>query len=90
MEKQKLFLEALGEIQKTVVELTACKESTYKSKEAMLYDATYEVIYGIMELVDGYRKADIKLDIVDRDTRKSLREGIELHDACVEYLRYEE
>lgn len=43
-------------------------------------------IYEIMELIDGYGRLDFKIDIIDRETKKSLRENIELHDSFMTYL----
>jgi hypothetical protein len=55
----------------------------------MLYDVTYDTICNIMELVDGYKKESLQLDLVLIKSKESLRTGIELHDTCVDYLKCE-
>ena len=57
----------------------------------MLYDTTYDVIAGIMTLIDGYVDDNIKLDIVDRNSGIRLKEKpfIELHDAIADFIRFE-
>lgn len=40
-----------------------------------------------MELIDGYSKDDLQLDIIEKDSKKSLKENIQLHDACVDFIK---
>lgn len=75
-------------MQNVRVNITLCKEKDYKSTEKMLYDITYDTIVDIMTLIDGYKKDNLVLDIVDRKSLESIREGIELHDTCADYLKY--
>ncbi|QYR22716.1 histidine kinase [Paenibacillus sp. sptzw28] len=44
------------------------------------------VIYRIMELIDGYSDLKYSVDLIDKDTKKSLREVGELHDGFMNYL----
>lgn len=87
-EIQKKFFTALEEIQDFRVNVTLCKEKDYKNTEEMLCDITYDTIVDIMLLIDGYKKDDLVLDIIDRKSLESIREGIELHDTCADYLKY--
>lgn len=87
-EIQNKFFGALEEIQDFRVNVTLCKEKDYKDIKEMLYDITYDTIVDIMLLIDGYKKDDLVLDIVDRKSAESIREGIELHDICSDYLKY--
>lgn len=49
-----------------------------------------EVIENIMVLIDGYGDLDFTLDLIDRDSKESLRENIELHDAFMDYIAEKE
>lgn len=48
------------------------------------------VIYRILETFDGYGSLEFKVDIVEKKTGESLRDGIELHDEFINYLRESE
>lgn len=43
------------------------------------------IITDILVLIDGYGKLEFDIDIIDRETKQSLREGIELHDSYYNY-----
>lgn len=85
--KQMEFFATLKEIQDTVVNVALCKKND--DIENMLYNATYETIYSILELFDGYTKESIKMDIVDIESGESISKGIQLHDVCVNFINYE-
>jgi hypothetical protein len=44
-----------------------------------------KVIYRIMEMVDG-GDLSFEVDLIDKETKLSLREGIQLHDKFMDYL----
>lgn len=85
---QKEFFVALQEIQDLSVNIMLCNVKSYENMEDILFDVTYDTIYKIMELIDGYSKKNLQLDIIERNTLESVRNGIELHDTCAEFLRY--
>lgn len=80
------FFEELAYIQEYCVNAALSKEEKYSNTEELLKDATCEVIYRIMELLDGYGGELQKCNIVNTITGEVINEGIELHDKCVEYL----
>ena len=84
--KQIEFFKALNEIQDTVVNIALCNKKD--NIENMLYDVTYETIYSILELFDGYTKDNIKMDIIDVENGEIINKGIQLHDVCVSYIKY--
>ena len=84
--KQIEFFKALNEIQDTVVNIALCNKKD--DIENMLYDVTYETIYSILELFDGYTKDNIKMDIIDVENGEIINKGIQLHDVCVSYIKY--
>lgn len=53
----------------------------------MLEDITYDVIYMICEMIDGYRNNLIKYNVVNVNNNNVVNDRIELHDWCEEYLR---
>ena len=85
---QEMFFRTLHEIQEDVVQvaLRKCKCSC-ENIETLLYDVTYETIFNIMELFDGYTKDNLQLDIIEKDSKKSLKENIQLHDICVDFIK---
>lgn len=86
-EIQKEFFKSLSSIQEQAVNVGLCNLNKCKSTEEMLYNISSDTIYQIMELLDGYQNDLVQLDIIDKKTKRSLREGIELHDTCVSFLR---
>jgi len=86
-EKQELFFKELQPIQELAVLIALSDKKKGCSLEEALYCATCEAICGVLTLIDGYSTDEIKLDLIDKETGLSLRENIELHDKCVDYLR---
>lgn len=60
--------------------------SEYDDVEKLLNDVTYETIYGIMELLDGYKNNDLRGEVIDNLTGCSINSDIELHNYCEDYL----
>jgi hypothetical protein len=83
---QELFFNTLHEIQEEVVQ-TALSKCSCENAERLLYDVTYDTIYSIMELIDGYTKDNLQLDIIEKESKKSLKENIQLHDVCVDFIK---
>lgn len=84
--EQKKFFKELNKIQQMVIGVTLSKTEKYTNIEDMLNDVTYETIYRLMELLDGYRSNDIRCEIVNIISGNRINYGIELHDYCEEYL----
>ena len=84
------FMHALAAIQEEVVQTSLCQNQMHPSLESILYDATYEVIVRIMELLDGYANTDIgKLTVICEKSGERLTQNtnIELHDVVCDYLQ---
>lgn len=86
-EEQKNFYNELKKIQDFAIGTSLCKQSNYKKTEDMLEDITYDVIYMICEMIDGYRNDLIKYNIVNAKNGNIMNDKIALHDWCEEYLR---
>lgn len=82
------FFEELAYIQEYSINVNLGKEKEFCNTEELLKNVTYEVIYRIMELLDGYGGELQKCDIVNTVTSEVINDGIELHDKCVEFLEY--
>jgi hypothetical protein len=86
-EKQEMFFQRLNYIQELAV-VTAISENKKRDHlEEILYSVTFDVLYGFLELIDGYATDAIKVDLVDKETGMSMGKNIELHDKCADYLR---
>lgn len=85
-DEQKIFFNELKAIQTVAVDVSLSKVNSYETTEDMLTDVTYEVIYRVMELLDGYRNEAIKCKLVNTKTGNALNENIEMHDVCAEFL----
>lgn len=85
--EQIMFYKELRKIQDSAIEIALCKERKYKKTEDILEDITYDVIYMICEMMDGYRNDWIKYKMVNIKNNNVVNENISLHDWCEEYLR---
>lgn len=86
--EQTEFFEDLANIQDCCVNVALINEGKYSNTEELLKDVTYEVIYGIMELIDGYGGRLPRCNIVNTVTGEVINKGIELHDNCVGFLEF--
>ncbi|MDQ0193258.1 hypothetical protein [Paenibacillus wynnii] len=48
-----------------------------------------EVIYSILEMLDGYRNLGFDIDIVDKQTGESIINGLQLHDKYRDFINKE-
>ena len=88
MTKEQLaFFNELKNIQELVINISFSNSEKYESREDIIKDVTYEVIYRIMELLDGYRSNSIKYSVVNTKTGETINEDIEMHDLCEEFLK---
>ena len=55
-------------IQDCVVNITLSKISQYDDMEKLLNDVTYETIYVVMELLDGYKSSYLRGEIINKLT----------------------
>lgn len=84
---QELIFKELRNIQEYAVSVTLIRSKKYEDDiESMLNDITFETICRIMELLDGYYNNDLRGEIIDVQSGKSISSEIELHDCCVDYL----
>lgn len=88
-EIQKEFFEILSAIQDRAVYQALSEYDKTDSLEDLLYNATYEAITSFCELLDGYTSNKLQLDLIDAKSNKSIKEGIQMHDVCANYLRWE-
>lgn len=88
-EIQKFFFKTLSSIQDNVVYQALAEYKKSDSLEDLLYNATYEAIVSICELLDGYTSDKLQLDLIDTNSNESIKEGIQMHDVCADYLKWE-
>ncbi len=81
-----VFFKELAYIQDYCINVTLSKENKYCNTKELLEDVTSEVIYRIMEMIDGYGIELSKCNIVSVSTGEVINEGIELHDKCADFL----
>lgn len=84
--QQILFFEELSYIQEYCVNVALCNNKEMANDEERLKEVTGDVIYRVMELIDGYACELPKFKLINTENGEVLNEGIELHDTCVEYL----
>lgn len=80
------FFKELESIQYYCVNVALSKKEKFSSTEELLNDVTSEVIYRVMEMIDGYGEQLPKCNIVNTITGEIINDGIQLHDVCVEFL----
>ncbi|MGM0123518.1 hypothetical protein IGI37_000890 [Enterococcus sp. AZ194] len=82
--EQLLFFSKLQQIQEQVV--SSQKYSPDDMTKETAYNLTYDTIFKILELIDGYTAETLTLDLIDDLSGNSLKSGIQLHDKYADYL----
>ena len=75
---QKLFKE-IKMIQEEVVYTALIENPDLKD---LLFDITYDTIFKLLEVFDGYRNTELNLDIIDKKNKNSININHNLHDLC--------
>lgn len=63
-------------------------EKDYSVLEEVIDDQYVDSMAQIMELIDGYGGLSYELDLINRENKNSIREGIQLHDVIMDYIYY--
>ena len=89
-EKQLQLFEALRMLKDHWVDVSLIKLESGIEKlnlKEQQNETIESVIYSIMEMIDGYNdNLNFSLDLIDKDTKESLKGRVELHDKFMEYL----
>lgn len=54
--------------------------------EKLLFEVTYDTVFKLLDIFDGYRNTELDLDIVDRKSGVSINKSRNLHDLCETFL----
>ena len=90
MSEKEAFWKEIQRIQNNAVNVAITRMSEYEDVEKLLYDVTYDTIYGLMELLDGHKNSAIQGEIRDVSSGKCINSNMELHNYCEEYLKCSE
>ncbi|WP_419873354.1 hypothetical protein [Candidatus Pristimantibacillus sp. PTI5] len=61
-------------------------EEDLKALAVIQNELVEQVIYRILEMIDGYGGLNFEVDLIDQETKQSLRDGIQLHDKFMDHL----
>ena len=84
--EQQVFWEEVRKVQDYAVNVFLAKMSKYHTPKDLLNDVTYETIYEIMELLDGYKSDDLQGYVINKHTGKIINLNTDLHNSCEEWL----
>lgn len=82
-DKQALFLQELQIIQEQAVNMNIHQSDL--TKEELLFNVSYDTLFLMMELLDGYR--NMNLELSDKESKEVLNKNIQLHDGVVDFLK---
>lgn len=82
MSGQMEFFNELKLIQDVVVNIMLSNERKYTDTEDLLIDTTYETIYKILELMDGYGINQKKYEVKDIMTEEIINKTVSIHNMC--------
>ena len=82
MNGQRDFFNELKNIQDVVVNIMISNESKYADTGDLLIDTTYETIYKVLELMDGYGINHKKYEVKDIINDEIINKTISLHNLC--------
>jgi hypothetical protein len=90
-EKQEQLFQSLKMIKDQWVEISLIKLKNGMEIEDLKEqqnEIIESVLCSVMEMIDGYNdNLNYSLDLVDNVTKQSLKEGIQLHDEFIDYLK---
>ena len=86
MTVQNEFYDELKTIQDIVTNNMVSNSHKYNSLEDLLMDTTYETLYKVLELIDGYGSGKNKYEIINVSKKEILNKTECLHDYCEENL----
>ena len=58
-----------------------------KEKSVDYYEITFDTIYFMLEMIDGYRGSNLGICLVDKESGQIINQDRFLHDRCEKYLR---
>lgn len=90
-QSQEEFFRMLADFQEKSVYYALDEYNKFNGKmslEDVLFSAIYDVLYNLMENIDGYDDYHQKFNIVNKDTKQSIKGNTELHDTIANYLKY--
>ncbi|HEM5208343.1 TPA: hypothetical protein U1343_000718 [Streptococcus suis] len=82
-EAQNNFLTELKIIQEQAVIMNSGQSNL--SENEKLFNVSYDTLYLVMELLDGYR--EINISLLDNDHQEFLNDRIQLHDKIANFLQ---
>ena len=90
MDKEQVdFFYELAKIQEEQLNIFLIKNSEFCNNilKSKLENFSYEIIYRIMELLDGYYNSKVKYELKNIINNTIVNEGSDLHDLCADYLK---
>ena len=82
------FLKELFEIQDFIINTMIAQRNKYNSFEEVIKDTSYETIYRVLELLDGYGINNTQYEIKDLNTGELVNKEKSLHDRCEDILMH--
>ncbi|HFI0102247.1 TPA: hypothetical protein ACGORV_002311 [Streptococcus suis] len=82
-EAQNNFLTELKIIQEQAVIMNSGQSNLFENEK--LFNVSYDTLYLVMELLDGYR--GINISLLDNDHQEFLNDRIQLHDKIANFLQ---
>ena len=83
---QEDFFKELRKIQDNSINIMLCRAEKYENINDILTDVTYDTIYSVMELIDGYKNRNLRYEIIERESNMSINASKDLHNLCETYL----
>lgn len=87
--EQEYFLKELAKIQDEQVNILLIQKGETSNNElrSELESFSYEIIYRIMDLLDGYYNSEKKYEIKNVNTNTILNDKLGFHDLCEKFLK---
>ena len=82
------FFANIQQIQNRLIEIMAIKSNIYDDTQELIIDTTYETIYALLELIDGYGPDKNKYDLINANNGVIINKDVNLHDKCEDYLKF--
>ena len=80
------FFKELNIIQDSIINVMLSQQNKYDSVDKIITDTTYEAIYRVLELIDGFGVNNTQYELKNLNTGHIINEKKNMHDKCEEVL----
>ncbi len=88
MNSRDSFFEEVRVAQDRLINILRCNKDKYNNVDDLVIDSTYEAIYSVLEIIDGFNTTGKKYYLTDCTSEEVLNSNSCLHNECENRLMH--